>query len=195
MSPGKSFLCSKLTFMGYPAVGLQHLENVFPVVLLAHEKEPLHVLGLAARLQDVLAGILLDEVYGVIKGCEILVKYYRDARVLELLLAERPVILEPVAVRRSPYHVVAALPELLRLLPVPQDVVENYHVRPVGFPPPALGLRDETVPYVPVRGGLYEILNVVPFLDDLPGYVAYQGVNGNKKKIFRFHQLLSVLVI
>ena len=61
-------------------VVLEHLDHVLAVLLLADEKQPLQVLRLAARLDDVAVRIRAHERDRVVEGREVLLRDDRDAR-------------------------------------------------------------------------------------------------------------------
>src|SRR4051812_46796676 len=76
----------------------KHLDDVLAVLLLADEEQPLVVLRLAARLDDVAIGVRRDVGDGLIERGEVLLRDDGDAGRFELLLAEAAVVLEAVAI-------------------------------------------------------------------------------------------------
>src|SRR3989442_9983882 len=93
-------------------VVLEHLNDVFAVLVFAHEQELLDVLRLAARLDDVAVGVRAHVRERVVERVEVLLRDDRDAGLLELLLSERAVVLELVGVGAAAHHELAGLPQL-----------------------------------------------------------------------------------
>ena len=117
-------------------VVVQDLQHVLTVLLLANEKQPFHVLGLATRLDDVAVRIRAHEVDRFVEGSEVLLRDNADAGRSELLLAECAIVLEPISVWRAPDDELALLPQTVRLRALSEDVVEDDHVGPVGVASP-----------------------------------------------------------
>ncbi len=87
-------------------VVLEHLDDVFAVLIFAHEQQLLQVLRLPARLDDVAVGIGAHEGDGFVEGVKVLLRNDRHAGLLELLLAERAIVssvlgTNPSAISRS----------------------------------------------------------------------------------------------
>ena len=108
------------------------------ILLLTDEKQALHVLGFAARFDDVAVRIRAHELDRFVEGSEVLLLNDPDARRSELLLAERAIVLEPIGVGCATDDELALPSQTVRLSALSQDVVENDHVRPVGVASPVV---------------------------------------------------------
>ena len=107
---------------------------------------------------------------------EVFLRDDRDAGLLELLLAERPVVLQLVGVRTAADHELAGLAQLLGLGALAEDVVEHDDVGPGYVAHPVVGLGDEAVGELLLVLRLDEELDLVAFFHDLPRDVGDQPV-------------------
>src|SRR6267143_2978063 len=123
---------------------LQYLLDVLPVLLLPDEEELLFVLRVPAGLDHVSFGVLLHEIDRLVERGEVPALERLDARVLQLVLPELSLVLQPVGVDGSSDDGFALAPQLFSQLPV-ADVVEDYDLRPVLERLPFIDLLDETV--------------------------------------------------
>ena len=82
-------------------VGLEHADDVLAVLLVADEEPPLDVLRAPDGLMTYRVGFSWTYVIASSKLSKSLVRDDRDAGLLELLLPERAVVLEPVRVGRA----------------------------------------------------------------------------------------------
>src|SRR5688572_28323741 len=163
-------------------VVLQHLEHVAAVLLLADEEQALDVLRLAARLDDVAVGVLLHVRHRLVERGEVLVRDGRHADVLQLLLAERAVVLQLVRIGIAADHGLAAGAQLLGKLAHAEDVVEHHEIGPVDVAAPILSLGHEALANAALLLVLDPQAHVVAFLHHLPGDVGDETVPGYEEK-------------
>ena len=95
-------------------VGLEHADDVLAVFLVADEQPALDVARRARGLDDVALRVLLHVGDGVVEIVEFAIGHDVDALLLELLLAERAIVLEPVGVGRAAHHELALGAQRLR---------------------------------------------------------------------------------
>ncbi len=164
-------------------VGLEHPDDVAAVLLVADEEAPFHVARRARRLDDVARRVLGHVGDGVVEVVEVPVRDDRDAGLLQLLLAERAVVLQPVGVGRAAHDGLSLRPHRHGLLALPERVVEDDHVRPVHVLLPVVGLRDETVGDVLFLGVADEVADLVAFLQDLPRDVADEAGQRHEEEL------------
>src|SRR5262249_44150565 len=104
-------------------VCLEYADYVLAVVLITDEEATLHISSRPRRLDDVTLGILLHICDRVIEILEVAIGHNVDAFLLELLLAEGTIVLEPISVRRAADYHIALRSERLRLLALAERVV------------------------------------------------------------------------
>jgi len=132
-------------------VGVQHVDDVAAVVLVADVEEPLDVLDLAERFDDVRGGVLLDVSDPGVEVVEDVVFDGVDAVVFENLHRVAPILFEVIGVRRPAHDGFPLLAEFLGERTRPDvgadpDVVENDDVGPLDLRAPVVRLRDEPSP-------------------------------------------------
>src|SRR5712692_5713881 len=160
---------------------LQDLLDVLAVLLLPDEKQLLLVLRVAARLNHVPLGVLLHELYRLVERYEVPARESVDAGVLQLVLPELPLVLQPLGVDGASHDGFALAPQLLRKLPV-TDVVEDDYLRPVLERFPFIDLLDEAVSHILLVLTLREHFHLVSSLRQLPGQVGRERLYGDEKE-------------
>ena len=174
---------SRIFFGPGPLVVLEDLDHVLAVVVLPHVEQGLAVLRRPAGLDHVAVGLALDVGDGVVEGGEVLLGDDGDARGLELVLAEGPVVLEAVGVGAASHHLLALLAQGLGLGALAQHVVEDDDVGPVDVGLPVVDLGHEAVADLPLALALDEVADLVVLLDRLPGDVADEAVDGHEEEL------------
>src|SRR4029077_18108361 len=126
-------------------VRLENADHILSIVLIADKQATLHITGRPRRLDDVALRICLHIGDRVVEVVEVAVGHNVDALLLELLLTEGAIILEPVRVRRASYYELALRAQRVSLLALAERVVEHDDVGPVHFAHPIAHFRHETV--------------------------------------------------
>ena len=157
-------------------VGLQDVYDVHAIVFLADEQQPLDVLRLAARLDDVGGRIGPHEFDRRIEIHEFVKRDDRYAVAFQFRLAERTVVFESIGMRGAADDVLTGVAQPFRMFALPEHVVEHDHVRPVDVTLVVVDFRYETV-RDRALGLVGDVIpDFLPFPADLPRHVADQSV-------------------
>ena len=89
-----------------------------------------------------------------------------------------------VGVRRATDDEFAGLPQLMRLGALAEHVIEDDDIGPGHLRHPILGLRHEPVGDLTLALRFDEQLDLVPFLDDLPGDVGDEAIERDEEELF-----------
>ena len=161
------------------------MDHVQTVVLLPDEQQPLDVLGLAARFDDVSRRMRLDVLDRGIEVSELLERDDRDPVFLQLLLAKSAVVLEPVRVGCAADNVLACRAQGGGFFALPENVVEDNDIGPVDFRLPVIDFWNEAVADIALGFAVDVIANLVAFAVNLPGDIADECVQRDEEKATR----------
>jgi hypothetical protein len=102
-------------------------------------------------------------------------------------LAKRPVIFEPICICAAANHPLTIPPQFLCQRPHAQHIIEHDDIGPIDLAPPVVSFRDEAVGDFALIEILNVVLDLVAFLDGLPGNIADQTVPRDEQKALVRH--------
>ena len=161
------------------------MNDVHAVVFLADKQQSLDVLRLAAGLDDVWRRVRFHMCDRRVKIRKLLERDNRHAVFLEFLLTESAVVFESVGVRCSAHDELAGRAQRCRFLTLSENVIENDNVGPVDVFLPAVDLGNETIGDLALGLTGDVVADVVTVARHLPGDIADQRIERNKKKTAR----------
>ncbi len=167
-------------------VGLQHVDDVAPIVFAPDVEQSLDVLDFAQRLDYIRSGVLLNVLNAGVEVVEDVMFDGIHATLVENLHCVATIFFEVIRVGRPADDRFPLLTELIRKLPCPNirsnpDVVEDDDIGPLNLGAPVVGFWHEPIADFLVALGLNVVLHVVPLAVNLPREVGDQcGISGNK---------------
>jgi hypothetical protein len=141
-----------------------------------------------ARLDHVAPGILLHAFDRIVEREKLPVRNNIHARLLQLFLAKRSVVLQPVRIRRAANHFLALLAQRLRFFALAKRVVENNDIRPIHVLFPILRLRHEPIRDVALLLVADEVAHLMALFRHLPRNIADQSRERHEQKILFLHR-------